>query len=245
MVWGPRGTSTEHLNATCFKPIPQKLHPTSQRWKIRATSQRNADSSGEKKTEQKAPRIVLAIRTIIKQTLSLATTKAPILALLKWQLNGRTANQEMSTHHIRPVAKGTILQKKPVLEPRQQTDTHRGTEDRRDRTKIKDGKHRTMQMKVSRLRLKLQIKEECFHSGTAHDRQQTTRTIKFPPTSEVVWQQHPETSVNHHKLNFITNEFAIETTQKTQGLENMQLPDIASHTLPPKGLQPQKSGTTT
>ena len=34
----------------------------------------------------------------------------------------------------------------------------------------------------------------------------------------------------------------LQTTQKTQKLENMQLSDVANQTLPPKRLQPQDSG---
>ena len=60
---------------------------------------------------------------------------------------------------------------------------------------------------------------------------------------EVVWQQPPETPVNHHKRENKHNESANNTIQTTQELENKQLIDVASQTLPPKGFQLESSGT--
>ena len=46
-------------------------------------------------------------------------------------------------------------------------------------------------------------------------------------------------------LVIVNDDFVIQTTQKTQRFENMHLSDVASQTWPPKGLEPQKAGTTT
>ena len=47
-----------------------------------------------------------------------------------------------------------------------------------------------------------------------------------------------DTSVNHYRLDNILNDFAFQTTQKIQRLEETQLFDAASQMLPPKSFQP-------
>ena len=56
--------------------------------------------------------------------------------------------------------------------------------------------------------------------------------MKVPPYAQVFWQQPPDRSVNHHNLNIIHLGFASQATQKTEGLQNMQLSDVANQTLP-------------
>ena len=64
-------------------------------------------------------------------------------------------------------------------------------------------------------------------------------------TLGVVWQQPPKTHVNHHQLDDKHNECANNTNQLTQGHENKQINDVASHTSPSRAFQLQSSGTAT
>ena len=77
-----------------------------------------------------------------------------------------------------------------------------------------------------------------FHSGTAIDRPETTKTIKLPPIPEVDWQQTLETSFDQHKLCNIVSDSTKETFKKL-GLTDTQLSDVARQMLPPKGNQSQ------
>ena len=82
-----------------------------------------------------------------------------------------------------------------------------------------------------------------LYNETALDRLENTKTTKLPPITEGVWRQPMETSLNHRKLDKIIIAFAIETTQKTQRLEKVQLCVVTSRTLLTKGCQLQKPGT--
>ena len=62
--------------------------------------------------------------------------------------------KELSTYPVRLVAKPTTPQKSAILELMQQVDHLLGIEDQWDRAKIKGRTHRTMLMKVARLRPK-------------------------------------------------------------------------------------------
>ena len=66
----------------------------------------------------------------------------------------------------------------------------------------------------------------------------------LPPIPDVVWQQPQETSVNHHQLDDIHNDVAIKAIQTSQGLGKIQLFEVGSQIFPPKGIQHQKSATT-
>ena len=62
-----------------------------------------------------------------------------------------------------------------------------------------------------------------LHSGAACNRPDTAKTTGLLPIPEVVWQQSPETPVNHHKLDDKHNDSASNSNQMTQELENKQL----------------------
>ena len=77
------------------------------------------------------------------------------------------------------------------------------------------------------------LKTPLFRSGAACDRPETFKTPKLPPIPELVWQQAAETFTDQYNLNIINYDskkyFTPETSETT----------VASHTLPPKGNQPQ------
>ena len=98
---------------------------------------------------------VIAIITVVKQTLTPTTTKLLLTAMPTVQTTEMTEKQELSTHLMRPVAKRTNSQRKAILDPRQQTDRLLGVEDRWNKVKINNKTHRSIQLKVSRLRPKL------------------------------------------------------------------------------------------
>ena len=84
-----------------------------------------------------------------------------------------------------------------------------------------------------------------FHSGTAFDSMETTKT-KFPPTPNVLWQQPPEISIDHQTLDIVHfYSSAFKTNETIQELENKQLTEVASQTEPPDGMQRQRSVTAT
>ena len=131
------------------------------------------------------------------------------------------------------------------LEPTQQIDRLLGIEDPRDRFKINDETHRTMQMELSRLRPIFKTKDAKLSLRNCTWQTVDHQTTKLPTIPEFVRQQLREISTNHHKLDNIFNGYTNKTTQETQELENMQLFIVASQTWPAKGLQPQKMLTTT
>ena len=123
----------------------------------------------------------------------------------------------------------------------QQIDRLLGTEDRWDRVRTIVRTHKTTTMKLFRLWPKLGTRKPRLYSRTALDRPKTATTTEFSPIAKVVRQQTPETSANHHKLNAIHIDVAIETTQSFQELTNTKLYDAASQTSPPHRIQHQSS----
>ena len=118
-----------------------------------------------------------------------------------------------------------------------------GIEERWNKVKINNETHRSIQLKVPRLRPKLKTKSARVHSGAACDRPRTAKITGLSPIPEVFWQQPPEATVDHHELDNKHNDSARNTNQTTEELESKQINDVASQTLPPKTLQLQKSGT--
>ena len=76
--------------------LPQRARPLSE----------SMPSAQERKTKPKAPNLVLAITTVVKQPLTQITIK-PINATITIQTTKITENQELSTHPVRTVAKRT------------------------------------------------------------------------------------------------------------------------------------------
>ena len=97
---------------------------------------------------------IILVITVVKQTLTATTTKPLLMAMSTVQITEMTENQELSTHPMRPVAKRTVPQKSAFLEPMQQTDRLVGIKDRWNKVKINNRTNRSIQLKVSRLRLK-------------------------------------------------------------------------------------------
>ena len=98
---------------------------------------------------------------------------------------------------------------------------------------------RTTRMKILKLQSKIWTKPPRLHSRAALNRLEITVT-KFPPILDVVWQQTLETSPDKHKLDNFDKDSSIKTNQTTQGLREKQQTNVASQTLPPKGIQPKK-----
>ena len=73
----------------------------------------------------------------------------------KVQTTEMTENQALSSNPVRPVAKRTKPRKNDFLEPMQQIDRVLGIEDRWNKIKTNNETHRSLQLKVSRLRPKL------------------------------------------------------------------------------------------
>ena len=103
---------------------------------------------------QKLAKDAFGVATVVKQTLTPTTTKPPVMAMPTVQTTEMKENQELSTHPLRPVAKRTTPQRNAFLEPMQQTDRLLGIEDRWNKIKINNKTHRSIQLKVCRLRPK-------------------------------------------------------------------------------------------
>ena len=78
--------------------------------------------------------------------------------MLKMKLTEMREKQEHSTDPVRPVAKQTSPQTKAILESMKQIDRIFGREDQWKNIKTNNETHRSVQMKVSRLRSKLWAK---------------------------------------------------------------------------------------
>ena len=87
---------------------------------------------------------------MLKQTLTLTTTKLSEMAMSTVQTIEKTENQELSTLPVRTVAKRLTPHKNVILEPMQQTDGLLGIENQWNRVKI-NKINRSKQLEVSRL----------------------------------------------------------------------------------------------
>ena len=142
------------------KPNPEKPKPIFHHCKIQTTIKTNVINSRRRETKMTTTKIapettIIVIITVVKQNLSSTTTKASVMATLTVQTTEMTENQEVSTHLERPLAKRTTLQRIAILEPRQKTDHLFGLKDRWNKVKLNNETHRSIQLKVSRLRPKL------------------------------------------------------------------------------------------
>ena len=72
-----------------------------------------------------------------------------------------------------------------------------------------------------------------LHSGTACDRPETIKTVKFPPIPEAAWQQPQETFTDQYNLNNSNNDTTVQYTQDPSKTF------VASQTSAPKRFQPQ------
>ena len=98
----------------------------------------------------------------------------------------------------------------------QETNRLLGIKDRWDKVKTKGKtrkKHKSNRPECGP-KYQLETKTPHVHSGSARDRQDTTKT-KLPQIPEVVWQQPLETSLEQHKLKKFNNDSAIKKTNRT------------------------------
>ena len=109
------------------------------------------------KQQTEGAKIGVGNKTMAKRTLTLRTTatKTPILSVILKQITETTENPELSTHSVRPMAKGNTPERNAILEPMQQTDCLLGIEDRQDKVKINNRILKTMQRRMARLPRKI------------------------------------------------------------------------------------------
>ena len=87
-------------------------------------------------------------------------------------------------------------------------------------------------MKCPSCSLTFKLRTPRLRSRVASDRPQINEKSKLPPIPEVVWQQHRENDIKQDKLNNINKDSTFKT-------------NVASQTLPPKGIQSQNYVDTT
>ena len=257
-VWKPqtnfKRTLWRHTAQLWRQELQKKTKPTCHHCKKRSHYLKNAVSWREKEGERErelteSTKIVLAILTVVKQPLTRTTTTrtTPITAK-KNNKNNRNYRKPRTlyppcetygkgNHSTLKCYFGDNAANRPLWNKRPAR--------RSQIINVNNRTHQTTQMRMSTLRSKYKQKTAHLHFATALDRPKTSKSTILLPFLEVVWQQHPETTVDHHKKDNFNKNFSTESTQDAHKLKHMQLLDATAQTWPPKGLQPQSCGTTT
>ena len=213
-----------------------------------ATNEGSAVNSGKKKIKMKATKILqstIVLMAVVKQTRTQTTAKMLKITTKAMQLTETKENEELCKHLVRLVAKLMFPQKNAPLEPMQQIDRLLGIEDQCRKARNNDKTHRTMQLKASRLRPKIYTKNpissfrNCTWLTGDHQGYKTSTNSKgclAATIRDICWPS---------AVRKISYWSCVPNNSTDQILQDIQLSDVASQTLPPNGLHHQHSGTIT